>query len=185
MHCLLLTLLASNHMTMEKLETIELKFLLKLLETEGQRGHISALKPNSKTSKAKCDRICQSLAEKGLVDYDSEIFRFALSAPGRMLLSLQTTSLPVTPDELKLLRTCKGSMTPAKLGNCVPEDMRLPLVEALVNRKLLKVVKCAITEVRLTAAGLAFLRSQDVKRTKPSKSKLSKQSSRALQAVAK
>lgn len=144
---------------MEKLEPIELKFLLKLLDKEGHRGSIAELQPNSKTSAAKCDRICKSLAEKGLVDYDSEIFRFTLSAPGRMLLSLQTTSLPVTPDELKLLRTCKGSMTFAKLGNCVPEVMRRQLVETLVDRKLLKVVKSTITEVRLTDLALAYLKS--------------------------
>ena len=150
---------ALNRVMMEKLETIELKFLLKLLESEGHRGHILTLKPNRKTSAAKCDRICKSLAEKGLVDYDSEIFRFTLSAPGRMLLSLQTTSLPVTPDELRLLRTCKGSMTPAKLGSCVPENMKLPLIKKLVDRKFLKVVKCSITEVRLIETGLMFLKN--------------------------
>lgn len=144
---------STGQAAMDKLETIELKFLLKLLDAKGHCSHISGLKPNSKTSAAKCDRICKSLAEKGLVTYDSEVHRFTLSAPGRMLLSMQTTSLPVTPDELKLLRTCKGSMTPAKLGTCVPEDMQLSLIEALVERKLLKVVKRTITEVRLTQKG--------------------------------
>lgn len=141
---------------MKRLETIELKFLLKLLKTEGHRAPISVLKPNSRTSAAKCDRICQNLAEQGLIEYDSEISRFTLAPPGRVLLRLQTTSLPVTPDELKLLRACRGSMTLARLGNSVPEGSRQSLVQALVKRRILKVVKRQITEVRLTAKGKAL-----------------------------
>jgi len=139
------------------LETIERKFLLKLFEADGYRAHLSDVKPNSRTSLAKCDRLCQSLAEKGLVEYDTEIFRFTLSAPGRMLLTLTTTSLPVTPDELKLLRACKGSMTAEKLGSCVPKEGRSQLISNLVKRKLLKVTKKAIQEVRLTEKGKALV----------------------------
>ncbi|MEM9087376.1 MAG: hypothetical protein AAGC93_01405 [Cyanobacteria bacterium P01_F01_bin.53] len=139
------------------LASIELKFLRKLLDAEDHRASITALKPNSRTSAVKCGRICQSLADRGFVEYDSEICRFTLSAPGRMLLSLQTTSLPVTPDELKLLRACRGPMTPDKLGNCVPVNMRSHLISGLVERKLLKVIKRTITEVRLTETGKAAL----------------------------
>lgn len=149
--------LKSELLEIETLEAVELKFLLKLLESEEQRSPIAALKPNSRTSLAKCDRICHSLSEKGLVEYDAEIFRFTISAPGRMLLTLQTTSLPVTPDELKLLRVCKGSMTAEKLGGCVPIEGRSQLISGLVARKLLKVTKKAIQEVRLTEIGKAFL----------------------------
>ncbi|MEL7333915.1 MAG: hypothetical protein AAFN12_16835 [Cyanobacteria bacterium J06560_2] len=150
---------------LEPLKAIEYKFLLKLANCEGHQAHISALSPNLKTPVAKRDRICQSLAEKGLVTYRSEIFRFTLSPPGRVLLSMQTTSLPVTPDELKLLRSCKGSMTPAKLGSCVPENTRQHLVKALVNRKLLKVIKMAITEVSLTSEGARRLHNEHSQRT--------------------
>ena len=140
-----------------QLEAIEQKFLLKLYEAQEHRAQLSDIKPNSRTSSAKCDRICQSLAEKGLVEYDTEIFRFTLSAPGRMLLTLTTTSLPVTPDELRLLRTCRGSMTAEKLGSCVPKEGRSQLIEGLVKRKLLKVTKKAIQEVRLTEKGKVLL----------------------------
>lgn len=147
----------SEPLSIELLELIERKFLLKLFEASEYRAPISVLKPNGRTSLAKCDRICQSLSEKGLVDYDTEIFRFTLSAPGRMLLTLQTTSLPVTPDELKLLRTCKGSMTAEKLRNCVPQEGRSQLIRSLVERKLLKVTKKTIQEVRLTEKGKSLL----------------------------
>jgi len=148
-----------------ELKAAELKFLMKLWNCEGYRSDISHLSPTPKTpvskrdlpAEGRCHHICQSLAEKGLVDYDTEIFRFALSAPGRMLLSLQTTSLPVTPDELKLLRGCKGSMTLKKLGSRVPPGSGQQLVSSLVSRKLLKVTKSQITEVRLTKQGQQFL----------------------------
>ena len=140
-----------------QLETIERKFLLKLYESHEHRAQLADIKPNSRTPAAKCDRICQSLAEEGLVEYDTEIFRFTISAPGRMLLTLTTTSLPVTPDELRLLRTCRGSMTAEKLGNCVPKEGRSQLISGLVERKLLKVTKKAIQEVRLTQKGRALL----------------------------
>lgn len=139
------------------LETVERKFLLKLFNSDSGEAHISELKPNSRTSLAKCNRICESLSEQGLVDYDTEIARFTLSAPGRILLRLTTTSLPVTPDELKLLRACRGSMTLQKLGSCVPKEGRSQLVSSLVARKLLKVTKEAITEVRLTEKGIAAM----------------------------
>lgn len=142
---------------MEHLETIERKFLLKLSNEAGQCTHISHLKPNRKTPVTKCDRICRSLAEKGLVTYDSEIFRFTLSPAGRVLLTLQTTSLPVTPDELKLLRTCKGSMTPEKLGSSVPVNARQSLIAALAERKLLNIIKTEITTVSLTPTGKQLL----------------------------
>lgn len=135
------------------LKASEQKFLLKLFNSDGYVSDIADLSPSEKTTAATRNCICRSLAEKGLVEYDSEIFRFTLSAPGRMLLSLQTTSLPVTPDELKLLRSCRGSMTAEKLGSCVPEAGRSQLVSGLVNRKLLKVTKRQILTVRLTAKG--------------------------------
>ncbi|MEM6451395.1 MAG: hypothetical protein AAF703_13900 [Cyanobacteria bacterium P01_D01_bin.105] len=142
------------------LEIIEVKFLLKILEFDRHRAFLSEIKPNSRTSLAKRDRICRTLAEKGLVEYDTEISRFTLSAPGRMLLTLHTTSLPVTPDELKLLRSCKGAMTFEKLGSCVPKEGRSQLINGLVNRKLLKVTQQSIQEVRLTEKGKAFLTVQ-------------------------
>lgn len=149
--------LATNVLAADLLDAIELKFLLKLLDVAEHRAPMSALRPNCRTSAAKCERICQLLADKGFVTYESQIFRFTISAPGRMLLSLQTTSLPVTPDELKLLKACRGSMTADKLGGCVPEEGRSQLISALVDRKLLKVTKREILEVRLTTQGKAFL----------------------------
>jgi len=155
-----------------ELKAAELKFLMKLGNCEGYKSDVSLLNPTAKTPAAKrdspaerrCQRICSSLAEKGFVEFDSEIYRFKISPPGRMLLTLQTTSLPVTPDELKLLKVCRGSMTAEKLGNCVPEGDRMRLIEELVERKLLQVVKYTIAEVRLTAKGQQLLQKQTIEK---------------------
>lgn len=144
---------------MEKLKAIELKFLRKLLE-QGGRIDIANLSPNEKTPATKRDRICEKLADIGLVNYDSEIARFTISPPGRVLLTLDTTSLPVTPDELNLLRACKGSMSPGQLISKIPVGDRQRLIRDLAERRMLKVRSVAIKEVWLTASGRDFLDQQ-------------------------
>jgi predicted transcriptional regulator len=141
---------------MLSLKAAELKFLLKLLGCEGYHGNITALSGSGKTSARECDRICESLSSKGLVEYDSEVARFRLAQPGKTLLTLDTTSLPITPDELKVLKACKNSMTPSKLS--VPAASRQQLIHGLAKRKMLTITKSTITEVRLTAQGAQFLR---------------------------
>jgi hypothetical protein len=144
---------------MSSLKTVELKFLLKLLGCEGDRGKIIDLKPNSATSTAERDRICKDLSAKGLVEYDAQVGSFSLAPPGKTLLTLDTTSLPVTPDELKVLKAFKnkgGSMTPGKLLG-IPADFRQDLIRSLSDRGMLKITKEAIKEVWLSAQGKQFL----------------------------
>ena len=142
------------------LKTAELKFLLKLLGCEGYRGKIADLTPNSKTSASERDRICQSLGSEGLVEYSSEVAKFSIAPPGKTLLSLDTTSLPVTPDELKVLQACNGTMTPSKLGKKVPANERQSLISSLANRGMLKITKNTMKEVWLSAQGKQFLISE-------------------------
>lgn len=139
------------------LKAIELKFLLRLLGCENYCGKITALNPSSKTPTAERDRICQSLESKGLVEYSSEIAKFSIAPPGRTLLSLDTTSLPVTPDELKVLKVCKGTMTPGQLGQKIPVSDRQTLISNLAERRMLKIVKTTLKEVWLTPQGKQFL----------------------------
>ena len=135
-----------------ELKTIELKFLRKLLE-QGGRSDIADIKPNEKTPAAKRDRICKNLATLGLVAYNSEVARFTISPAGRVLLTLDTTSLPVTPDELRLLKACKGSMSPGQLSQKIPVCDRQRLIRVLADRKMLKIRSVAIKEVWMTAEG--------------------------------
>ncbi|MGC1305882.1 MAG: hypothetical protein WA885_01545 [Phormidesmis sp.] len=145
---------------MEGLKTIELKFILKLLGCEGYRGKMKDLSPNSGTKAPERDRICKTLATKGLVDYSSEVSRFTISRFGKVLLSLDTTSLPVTPDELKLLRTCKGSMSLGKLSRKIPADSHQQIIRSLAARKLINISSVAIKEAWLTEQGKNFLRDK-------------------------
>ena len=138
---------------MTSLKTIELKFLLKLLGCEGYRGKITELSPNSKTKAAERNRICESLGSDEWVEYDSEISKFAIAPPGKTLLGLDTTSLPVTPDELAILKACKGSMTPSGLGKKVPASDRQNIIRNLAERGMLKISGTTIKEVRLSAKG--------------------------------
>ena len=140
------------------LKAIELKFLLRLLGCEDYRGRITALNPSSKTSTAERDRVCKTLSSKGLVEYDSEVAYFKIAPPGRTLLMLDTTSLPVTPDELKVLKACKDRMTPGKLP--VPANARQQLISSLAERRMLTITKYTIKEVRLSAKGKQFLRDE-------------------------
>ncbi len=139
------------------LTTSELKFLLKLLGCEDYRGKVVDLSPSRKTSASERDRICQSLGAKGLVAYSSETAKFSIAPPGKTLLSLDTTSLPVTPDELKILKACKGTMTPGQLGQKVPVSDRQNLINSLAERRMVKIVKTALKEVWLSPQGKQFL----------------------------
>lgn len=142
------------------LKAIELKFLLKLLGCEDYRGKITAIALNSSTKAAERNRICEALGSKGLVEYDSEISKFAIAPPGKTLLGLDTTSLPVTPDELTILKACKGSMTPGKLGKKVPASDRQQMIQDLADRGMLKITATVIKEVWLSPQGKQFLRDE-------------------------
>lgn len=142
------------------LKVIELKFLLKLLGCKGYRGKITELSPNSKTKAAERNRICQDLGSDEWVEYDNEISKFTIAPPGKTLLGLDTTSLPVTPDELTVLKACKGSMTPGKLGKKVSASDRQNIIRNLAERGMLKISETAIKEVRLSARGKQRLLSE-------------------------
>ena len=141
---------------MASLEAAELTLLLKLLGCKGYRSDAMSLAPSRKTSVAQHARICLSLSEKGLIEYEQEIARFAIAPPGRTLLTLDGKNMLLTPDEYKVLKACKGSMTPENLSK-IPESSRQRFIRSLAERGLVKVTKQAITQVWLTAAGKAFL----------------------------
>lgn len=137
---------------MVSLKPAELKFLLKLLGCENYQGAIATLSPDSKTSPTERDRICKSLHEKGLVDYDSEVGRFVIAPPGRTLLTLDSKTLLLTPDELKALKSCHGSTTPGKLST-VPTESRQSILLNLAERGLIKITKTTIKNVWLSTDG--------------------------------
>ncbi|HEY9638697.1 MAG TPA: transcription factor RcaD [Coleofasciculaceae cyanobacterium] len=143
------------------METIELKFLLKLLEFEDYRAPLSKITPNSKTSATERDRICRKLRDRELVAYSCEISKFRIASPGKALLKLDADELPVTPQELKILKACeKRTITPGKTG--IPETERQRLIQSLADRGLIYVSKkdIKIREVWLTDQGKACLQQE-------------------------
>ncbi len=145
---------------MAGLRAVELKFLLRLLEKRNHRSQIVDIKPNEKTTAAQRDRICKALAKKGLIDYSSEVARFTISRFGKVLLSLDTTSLLVTPDELELLRNCKGAMFPGQLSRKIPASAHQQIIRNLAARKLVNISSVKIKEVWLTEQGKNVLRNE-------------------------
>lgn len=140
------------------LSPTEFKFLLRLLEHPPQyRGPISKIKPNPKTSASERDKACKNLCSQGLVDYEEEIIRYGITAAGQALLSLDTSTLPVIPDERHLVQAAATQVATPGMAKKVPASARQRLLRQLVDRGLVKVHKTQIKEVWLTAQGQAFL----------------------------
>ncbi|MEL6605684.1 MAG: hypothetical protein AAFP20_20935 [Cyanobacteria bacterium J06614_10] len=141
---------------MTAVSAAELKFLLRLLGCDGYRGAIATLSPSGKTSAAQRDRICRTLGEKRLVAYDERVARFTITPQGRTLLALENKNLLVTPDERRVLTTCKGSTTPGQLSK-ITGAARQSILTSLAARGLIKISKTTIKDVWLTADGKSFL----------------------------
>ena len=140
------------------METIELKFVLKLLGFPNYRETLAKIKLNAATKASDRDRICRHLLERGLVAVSYEISKFKISSAGTALLKLDPAQLPITPQELKILKSCqKAAVTPSKTGINAPEAQNL--VQALLERGLVQVNKQdkKIKEVWLTERGKEYL----------------------------
>ncbi len=141
------------------LSSLELKFLLRLLSFPHYRAPLSQVRPNAQTTPAVRDRICRQLHHRGWVNYEEVVTQFGLTAAGRTLLTLDTSVLPITPDERFVLRSCgDSSITPGQIHHRVPPNQRQRLIQSLAQRGLVKVVQQQIQTVWLTEAGQHFLR---------------------------
>ncbi len=143
------------------METIELKFLLKLLAFANYQAPLSKITPNSKTSAVERERICRKLRDRELVDYSCEITKFRIASSGKALLKSDTDELSVTPQELKILKACeKNTITPRKTG--IPEAEQQAIIQSLEDRGLIQISKKdkKIKEVWLTERGEDCLREE-------------------------
>ena len=144
------------------METIELKFLLRVLGYPGYRAPITKIKPNPKTIAADRDRICRRLRDRGLVDCRIEVKKFKLLPAGKALLKLETADLPLTEIELKVLQRAKTetvAISPAKLSG-IPAADRQPVVQTLAQRGLIKIISEMLKEVWLTETGKCYLQDE-------------------------
>lgn len=79
----------------------ELKFLLKLQECRNYRAYLT--NPCFQSFRGK-DKICQTLAADGLVDFSREIVAVKASPAGEALLKVADAALPISAVEFKLLK---------------------------------------------------------------------------------
>lgn len=138
------------------MDLLELKFLLELLGFPDYRAPIAKIKPNPKTNAAERDNLCRSLRDRELVGFNFEVTLFSIAPPGKSLLKLDTSGLPIAPQELAVLEACSDSaITPAQTG--LPASERQAIVKGLAERGLIKAEKTQITEVWLTQRGQEYL----------------------------
>lgn len=140
------------------METIELKFLLKLLGFAHYRAPLSKITPNSKTSTTERERICRKLLNRELVECSYEVTKLKIASPGKALLKSDSTGLPVTDQELKVLRASeKEKITPGKTG--VPAAEREVTIQHLADRGLIE-LETKVKEVWLSERGKEYLREE-------------------------
>ncbi len=136
------------------METIELKFLLKLLSFPDYRAPLSKVTPNSQTAAVERERICRKLSDRDWVGFSGEICKFKITAAGKALLKSESDHSSVTSQEFKVLKACeKQAITPRKTG--IPEVERQTVIQSLSDRGLVQVGKKdkKIKEVWLTQQG--------------------------------
>ena len=146
------------------METIELKFVLKLLGCPSYRSSLSA--SGFKDFKGK-DKICRDLGERGLVDFSREIASVKILPTGRALLKMSTEQLPITDKELKVLEKIgksSGKTAPSKISvSSVKAAEREAILESLGERGLIEVerqLKKTKAEVWLTPRGIEYLQDE-------------------------
>lgn len=140
------------------METIELKFLLKLLGFPDYRAPLSKITPNSKTSATERERICRKLRDRDLVECSYEVTKLKITSPGKSLLKSDSTELPVTDKELKVLRASeKEKISPGKTG--VPAAERGEIIQRLADRGLIE-LETKVKEVWLSERGKEYLREE-------------------------
>ncbi|MDY6939416.1 MAG: hypothetical protein SWY16_17325 [Cyanobacteriota bacterium] len=144
------------------METKTVKFILKLLGFVNYRASISdpKLKPNSKTSARECQKICRELCNRGWVARTEEVKKLNILLPGKSLLNIAPSHVPISEAELQVLQaSAKGTIAPGKIKN-VPPHQRQEIIQGLIDRGFIEAVETKIKEVWLTELGKAYLRDE-------------------------
>jgi hypothetical protein len=140
------------------MDTKELKFLLKLLGEENYRSSLSKIQLNKQTKASEKEKICRQLCDRDLVACSDEITKLKIAPPGKALLKLNPAELPVTEQELKVLRASeKEKITPAKTN--IPAEDRQVIIQGLAERGLIT-VETKTKEVWLSERGKEYLRDE-------------------------
>ncbi len=133
----------------------ELKILLVLLGyAPDYCAPLSQLKVTARA--ADRDRACQQLRDRGFLDWQDEITHINIAPPGKALLDLGSDALPITEQEMNVLKACQDERI--SIGKTrIPIEQRQHLVRNLAYRGLLN-IETKVTTVQLTEAGCWFLK---------------------------
>ena len=143
------------------MDTLELKFVLKLLIAPNYRESLAKIKLNAATKAPERDNICRQLLGRELVAVSYEISKFKITNTGKALLKIESTQLPITSQELKILNSCqKAAISPSKTG--IPATEAQKLVQALLEKGLIQVNKQdkKLKEAWLTERGKTYLQQE-------------------------
>lgn len=145
------------------MDTNELKFLLKLLGcTDNYRSSLSA--SSFKSFKGK-EKICRDLSDRELVDFFREIAAIKILPPGRDLLKKDSSALPISALELKILKKigkASGKTKPSEI-TLVKAAEREAILNSFSERGLIEVerkIRRTKAEVWLTQRGQEYLRDE-------------------------
>lgn len=143
------------------MDVLELKFVLKLLDANGYRESLAKIKLNSATKASDRDKICHQLVERELVGVSYEISKFKIAPAGMALLKIDSAQLPVTSQEVKILKSCqKETISPSKTGIPAPEVQKL--LQSLLDKGLIQVNKTdkKLKEAWLRERGKEYLQKE-------------------------
>jgi len=105
-------------------------------------------------SRPKQAQVLAQLYQRGLLTYETIATQIGLTLQGRVLLKLDRSVLPVTPDELIVLKACRGGrLSPVQLPAKLPLYSRQPLIAQLAQAGLIQVYKTDLAQIQLTAQG--------------------------------
>ncbi len=135
----------------------ELKFLIKLITQADYRakfGEITILKSAEK------NRACRSLKENNYIDLIEKIDKLRITDAGKILLTEDSSNLPITPEEYKAIKAFSKQdiLSPGKT-NTKP-DKRNEIISSLIDKGFLEAIKILIKEVWLTEEGKKFLATE-------------------------
>jgi hypothetical protein len=143
-----------------RMETNELKFLLKLLGCADYRASYTDRTFDS--FKKDKNKICRDLGDRELVNYSREIAAVKILPPGRALLQ-EPTKVAIADKELKVLEKiskASGKITPSKITSPKAAE-RDAILKSLSDRGLMEAelkIKKSKAEVWLTERGIEYLR---------------------------
>ncbi|BAZ80698.1 transcription factor RcaD [Sphaerospermopsis kisseleviana CS-549] len=147
------------------MDTNQLKFVLKLLGCPNYRAGLSSSVFDA--FKKDKNKICRDLKALELVDYSQEIATVKIKDAGQALLKLDSSQLPISDKELKVLEKIGKSskkIAPSEIKvSGLKSDERETILNVLNGRGLIEIeikMKRVKAEVWLTPRGIEYLRDE-------------------------